>query len=135
MATINRYLADSVVKKATLLQKATVDVSQLLPTQFIGQCQVAEYTSDQITLAVSSPAWSNQLRYYLPLLKKKFPSQHIRILISPEMAGTYQRPTSKKPRELDAESAQSITNGASSIKDEKLRNTLLRIAEHGKKTD
>lgn len=131
MSTIQHYLGNSVLKKAAGLKKLTYELNQILPTQFIGQCQVAEISKDQMIIAVSSPAWSSQLRYYLPAIQKKWRFQHIRILVSPEMAGVYQRPASKPARQLDSEAAQTIAASAEHIDDPKIKKALLRLAQQG----
>ncbi len=131
MAKIHHFLSDTVLKKAAILRKLTLELSQRLPTQFIGHCQVAEASPQHLTIAVSSPAWSNQLRYHLPALKKHYPRQHIRILVSPEMAGLAQRQRVREPRQLDQQASQTIAASAQSINDKGLKNALLRLAQQG----
>ena len=131
MATIQNFLANSVLKRAAVLKKQTMKLTSLLPAQFIGHCQVAEISGEHITIAVSSPAWSSQLRYYLPSIKKSFPYQHIRILVSPEMSGVFQLEAQSQPRQLDDLAASQISSTAENITDPKLKNAMLRLAQHG----
>lgn len=131
MATIQNFLANSVLKRAAILKKQTMKLNSLLPAQFIGNCQVAEISGEHITIAVSSPAWSSQLRYYLPAIKKSFPYQHIRILVSPEMSGVFQVEEKKQARQLDDLAATQIASTAATIKDPELKNAMLRLAQHG----
>lgn len=133
MAKIQHFLGESVVKRAAILKKLTFELNNHLPAQFIGNCQVAEVSGEHLTIAVSSPAWSSQLRYYLPAIKKSFPYQHIRILVSPEMAGVYQPPAPRESRELDEQTAKNIEATAQDIQDEQLKNAMLRLAQHGVK--
>lgn len=131
MATIQNFLANSVLKRAAILKKLTMRLTSILPAQFIGNCQVAEVSGEHLTIAVSSPAWSSQLRYYMPTIKKSFPYQHIRILVSPEMAGVFQVPEKKQARQLDTLAATQIASTAATISDPELKNAMLRLAQHG----
>ena len=131
MATIQNFLGNSVLKRAAILKKLTFQLTSLLPAQFIGNCQVAEVSGEHLTIAVSSPAWSSQLRYHLPTIKKSFPYQHIRILVSPEMTGVFQVEKTKQPHHLDPQAANQIASAAATINDPQLKNALLRLAQQG----
>ena len=131
MTTIQNLLANSVLKRTVILKDQTIRLTSLLPAQFIGNCQVADISGEHVTIAVSSPAWSSQLRYHLPNIKKNFPYQHIRIFVSPEMMGVFQIKKKKEIRQLNKLAATQIASTAETITDPKLKNAMLRLAQHG----
>lgn len=136
MAKIQQFVGNSVVKTAARLRKLTHELHSCLPAQFIGNSQVAEASEHGLTIAVSSPAWSHQMRYYMPLLRQRFNHERIRIIVCPEMVGVFQRSQGevKTPKRLSSAVSQSLEATAQSIQDPKLKEAMLRLAQHGPKT-
>lgn len=113
-----------------------------LPQPLANYCQAGELSDHRLTIITTSPVWAAKLRYLLPSLlmqlnKQKIFSQvtEINIKISNISIQTEAR---KKPRRIvvmSPDSADVIEQTANTVNDKALRESLLRLSLHGKKSE
>lgn len=112
-------------------------LSDILDDQLKLHCQIANYDKSTLTILADTPAWSARLRYVTSNILSRMQTDFgldnlktIRIITRP-----VQNPANIKRRKLtiSPSAAESIKQIASTVADEKLRLSLLKLAKQHKK--
>lgn len=127
----------SVLEQVHELKKLNQHFKKFLTPEIADYCFVTKLINHKLTVLTANGSIATQLRFESFDLLRKFKSdevlksvKQIEPKVRPQQSMTpATKPTKKIPR-LSATSAESIEAIAQSIKDEKLRNALLRIASH-----
>ena len=101
-------------------------------------CKVANYSNETIILLSDSPAWAAKLRYCTPAILSYLQTEcqlsslkTIRIKVNPPASSKHS--TQVRRLILSPTSAEFISQVANNMTDEKLRYSLLKIAQQQKK--
>jgi hypothetical protein len=133
MSKISQFLQPEILAKVSSLRNMSLKLHSILPAQFVSQCQIADFSEQQLIIATTSSMWSHQLRYYIPQIQQNFKQQSIRILVTPELADLNLQPEIKAPKHLDNQSADIIDQSAKSIEDPSIKEALTKLSALRKK--
>ncbi len=136
--SFNTRLDDSLKKRAQELRRLTSLLRSELPPESDGHYHVANIQNGTLVIMTDSPVWTTRLRQLGPNIltvlqnsgKKNL--MHIRVFSRPAQSVTTRPPASVKtrPEPISRQSSELITQTASFIDDDGLRNALLRLAKH-----
>jgi hypothetical protein len=113
-------------------------LSRALPAPLDAHCRVLNLRHHTLTLAVDDPLWASRLRYQTRTLLQQLAAvesvtvRTIQIRIQPQATPRQEKSRRNKP--LSASNARLVRQTARSLKDERLRAALLRVASRGEKT-
>ena len=151
MKTINEQINPKFVIQAKRLAKFTHLLHKILPVECRGHVQVANIRNQNLMLITDSPVWTTRLRQLSPQIlqflrdnsanidtnvNKSQIIHHIQIKTRYHSSNTNQ-PDSKTRRDwqkpqISEKTAELLSQSASSINHQKLKNALLKIASHAK---
>lgn len=126
------------LERRQLLAELERLLSRNLPPPLDIHCKVLNLRGDCLILAVDNPLWASRLRFQTrTLLQQLAPVESvtvrtIQIKVLPQAVPRQKKTRRNKP--LSAANAQLVRQTASSLKDERLRAALLRVASRGEKT-
>jgi hypothetical protein len=109
-----------------------------LPPPLDAHCKVLNLRGDCLILAVDNPLWASRLRFQTRTLLQQLASaktvtvRTVQIKVLPQSAPRPKKTRRNKP--LSASNAKLVRQTAQSLKDERLRAALLRVASRGEKT-
>ena len=113
-------------------------LSEHLPQPLDTQCKVLNLRGNELILAVDSPLWAHRLRFQTGTLLQQLSSMEsvtvrtIQVKVLPPVATRQTKSRRNKP--LSSSNARLLRQTALSMKDERLRAALLRVASRGEKT-
>lgn len=67
---LNQQLVD-ICQRSVQLEELSNKLSQWLPTELVGECQVGSFNKGCLILITSNAAWASQIRYLIPELRDK----------------------------------------------------------------
>lgn len=112
-----------------------------LPLPLASYCQSGELSNNRLTIITTSPVWAAKLRYLLPGLLKQLQTHktfsqvtEINVKISTHTTSTEDKPKPRRVVSMSPHSAEVLQQTANAIEDKALRESLLRLSLHGKKT-
>ena len=150
MRPINIHLDSKLTAQTRKLEQMTLILKNKLPPECDGHYHVASIRNDTVIIITDSPVWTTRLRQLGPLILQALidsladlqpnstqPNSiqqrlhHVRVVSRYGPVPDHHQPTAVK-RTISQQSCQQITQTASYISDEKLKNALLKISRHGK---
>ncbi len=138
MKQLNNALDPNILAHSRKLEQLTMLLRNALPPECDGHYHAAAIHDSTLVIVTDSPVWTTRLRQLGPqilqILENKTPQklQHIRVISRHGPAVSNHEPPVIK-RELSQQSSQHIAQTANYIKDEPLKEALLKIAQHGRK--
>jgi hypothetical protein len=129
---VNRFLSQNWLARIEDIQRLDQSLKFMLHDPLKQHCWAAGIEKRRLTILTDSGAWATQLRYQQQQILKGINTDlglnlnKLRIRVSTRSPAP-PKPLSK--RHLSKKSAAYITQGAQSIKDQALRETLLRLAK------
>lgn len=132
----------SIFAKIKELEALNKKVSAYLDPNLVKYCQVANIIGGRLIIIVANGSIATQLRFQMVDLIRKFKQDSalqkihdIQCKVHPLFAATATRPSNKNARKmlpLSLETAEIIHHMATSLDDPKLKDIMLRIAQHTK---
>ena len=141
MRSLKQQLNPNLVVKAQHLERLTSILSGELPSEACGHYHVAGIDNSTLVIITDSPVWTARLRQLGPSIIKTLSNevksgfQHVRII---SRHGSIIAPKQTKPiikRVLSEQSSQQLAQTAEYIKDEDLKEALLKFSKRGEKKD
>ena len=130
---------DSLLNKLNQLTRLNSILAASLEEKLIPHCQVANYANDSLTVIVYNAIWATQFRFLIPSLIPRLRNEpelaqlkNIVCKITPQI-GLREAPSSQVIRlmpKLSFASAEIILHTAQSIKHEKLKSVMERLAKN-----
>jgi hypothetical protein len=130
-------LLTTLLGKVADLRQLNQLFSQYLDPDLAKHCQVVKIDRDCLIVVVDNNHWISQLRFHIPDLLPKLrthaPYQNLKAICSkmkPDYKPFVPRRKSPPMKLLSQDAADKMLDAAKSIKDERLRGILERIARH-----
>ncbi len=141
MKPFNHQLDPALVSKSHQLDQLTSLISSELPPETDGHYHVAGIDNSTLVIITDSPVWTTRLRQLGPAIiqalsgktGKQF--QHVRIVSRHGSIKAPEQPDHTVNRVLSEKSGQQIAQSAEHIKDEDLREALIKFSKRSKKLD
>ena len=138
MDSFNSRLDDSLRKRAQELRRLTSMLRGELPPESDGHYHVANIQNRTVVIMTDSPVWTTRIRQLGPRILTILQNSgrknllHIRVFSRPAQSPAARPPGSvkTKPRQISRQSSRLISQAASSIGDDGLREALLKLARH-----
>ena len=135
MDSFNSRLDASLKQRARELGRLTALLRSELPPESDGHYHVANIRGNTLIIMTDSPVWTTRIRQLGPRILTVLHNSgstklmHIRVFSRPGRSATIQpRPPKTKPKHLSPRSGQLISQTASFIDDDGLRDALLKLA-------
>ena len=123
--------------KVNKLNELNQYLSDILPLKLAKHCKIANFTGDELVLVVDNSTWATRIRYMSPDLVEKFREipelqqiNSIKTIIRADIKKDNKQQEEATKPQLSKENAQFILSVAKNIKDKKLKEALLRLAEN-----
>ena len=138
MDSFNSRLDDSLRKRAQELMRLTSMLRGELPPESDGHYHVANIHDRTVVIMTDSPVWTTRLRQLGPRILTILQNNgrknllHIRVFSRPAQSPVAKPPdpVKTKPRQISRQSSRLLSQAASSIGDDGLREALLKLARH-----
>ena len=135
MDSFDSRLDGTLKKRARELGRLTALLRGELPPESDGHYHVANIRGNTLIIMTDSPVWTTRIRQLGPKILAVLQNsggtkmQHVRVFSRPGKSVTIQPPPPEtKPKHLSARSGQLISQTASFIDDDGLRDALLKLA-------
>lgn len=141
MKLFSQQLNPALISKSHHLDRLTSILNSELPPETSGHYHVGNIDNSTLVIITDSPVWTTRLRQLGPLIIQTLSNntdrklQHVRIV---SRHGSIKAPYVAKQiinRVLSEKSAQQVAQASEYIKDEELKEALLKLSKRGKKTD
>ncbi|MCW8831497.1 MAG: DUF721 domain-containing protein [Gammaproteobacteria bacterium] len=134
-------LNPAIVSKAHSLEQLTTTLNGILPPETCRHYHVTGFNNSTLVIITDSPVWTTRLRQLGPsiiaalsdIIGEKL--QHVRIVTR---HGSIKAPVQSSPmieRELSKASGKQLAQTAEYVKDEALKEALLKFSQRGRKKD
>ncbi|MCK5395580.1 MAG: DUF721 domain-containing protein [Gammaproteobacteria bacterium] len=149
MKPINEQINPKFVQQAKKLAQYTRILHQILPIECRNHVQVANIRQQNLMLITDSPVWTTRLRQLSPQILQFLRENntnaitsdntqiihHIQISTRYQSNGTREQQAHAKKKQdrpaISEKTANLLSQSASSIGDQRLKDALLRVASHG----
>ena len=135
--TDNKTTIGKLYEHAKYIQQLEIKLFKHLGHPLNTHCILANHANDTLTLHADSPSWATKLRYCTPDILSYMQQQchlptlkTVRIKVMPTANKTTQIP--KRHLSLSAKSAKFIDGVATSMTDENLSRSLLKLSKHSR---
>lgn len=125
----------NLIQQVTLLKYIDQKLGSFLGKPLCDHCTIANFANETLLLHADTPAWASRLRYNTPQIMLFMQNEcgleslrTIRVKVTPATFPSIQLPG--KRWKLDQHTADMIYRTASTMTDETLKHTLLRISKH-----
>jgi len=133
MQSINHFLNSRITEKEQLLEKLNQTILPLLPENCRPHISTSNYSDQVLTIIVDSPVWAARLRTQHKNISSALMDQldlQVKAVKIKFQQPVITKPKAKKPcPTLSLEAAKLIRQTASSIDDEELKATLLKLSD------
>jgi hypothetical protein len=126
----------NLIAKVNQLNELNQSLSKILDSKLAAHCQITNLENGILTILVDNSSWGTKIRYTSPDIINKMHDTNvlskvksIKCIVRP---GKYERTKTKQPDQkltISAENAQLLRSIAQGVKDKKLREALMKLAE------
>lgn len=137
---LNQQLVD-ICQRSVQLEELSNKLSQWLPTELVGECQVGSFNKGCLILITSNAAWASQIRYLIPELRDKLRTEaglyqlssiKVSVVIPPLKP---KKPIASKKHLLSEKAKASIISESQNCHYEPLQKALLNLADNVEQSD
>lgn len=132
----------SIIAKVNQLNQLNQSLSDILDPKLAAHCQITNLENQILTLLIDNSSWGTKIRYVTPEILKKMQQiptlcqvKQIKCIVRPKQQyrnanppQTAQKTAQKMP--ISSENAKILRSVAHGIKDEKLKQALLQLADN-----
>jgi hypothetical protein len=131
----------NLIAKVNQLHQLNQSLSKILDPKLTAHCQITSLENETLTLLVDNSSWGTKIRYMSPDIIEKmqqiptlYQIKHLKCIVRPNKQ--HNRSKNKQLEQkltISDENAQLLRSIANNIKDKKLKEALIQLADHGEK--